>query len=59
MEAVKVFKTKVVNTRRKHQCFKCGFFIQKKELMRNTTYSYDNRLVSLYSCECCEGGLKK
>jgi len=52
-ENIKIFKTKIVNVRKKHQCVKCGGKIEAKEKAENTTISYDGRLISTYFCGSC------
>jgi len=53
-EALRVFKTKLVKkTRRNHQCWFCGKKEPKGSEMINTTFSYDDRLVSVYKCIKC------
>ena len=48
---VRVFKTKIVKPRKKHQCIKCGGKIEPKQECINTTFSYDGRLISVYFCQ--------
>lgn len=54
---IKVFKSKTVKVRKKHQCIKCGGKIAVGYNAINTTYSYDGRLVSVYYCACCNVGI--
>ena len=49
-DAIKVFKIKLVLTRKKHECWGCGKINPIKTEMINTTFSYDGRLVSVYHC---------
>ncbi len=49
----KVFKSKDVKTRIKHECIRCGNKFPVGTNMNNTTFSYDNRLVSVYFCFAC------
>ena len=51
---IKVFKSKIVNPRLKHQCVKCGGKIKPKQECTNTTFSYDGILVSVYFCHLVE-----
>lgn len=54
-DAIKVFKVKQVNkTRRKHECWSCGVVHPKGSKLINTTFSYDQRLVSVYQCFDCK-----
>jgi len=57
-DAIKVFKTKLVRkTRKKHECWGCGKKQPKGSEMVNTTFSYDDRLVSVYHCTECKSFL--
>jgi len=54
-DAIKIFKTKLVRkTRKKHECWGCGKKQPKGSEMINTTFSYDDRLVSVYHCTECK-----
>ena len=54
-DAIKIFKTKLVRkTRKKHECWGCGKKQPKGTAMVNTTFSYDDRLVSVYHCTECK-----
>ena len=52
-EKCKIYKSKIVKVSKNHECAKCGIKIPKGDNARNTTYSYDKRLVSLYICCYC------
>lgn len=52
----KIYKTKIVKVIKNHECAKCGIKILKGDNARNTTFSYDKRLISLYICTCCNVG---
>lgn len=53
-DKVKVFRTKIVTVRKKHQCAKCGEKISIKQKAVNTTFSYDEKLISVYFCGVCD-----
>ena len=54
-DAINIFKTKLVRkTRKKHECWGCGKKQPKGTSMVNTTFSYDDRLVSVYHCTECK-----
>jgi RNase P subunit RPR2 len=55
-EKSKVYETKIVKVAKNHECVKCGIKIWKGDNARNTTYSYDDRLISLYICTFCNVG---
>ena len=51
---IKIFKSKIVKPRIKHQCVKCGSKIEPKQECTNITFSYDGRLLSVYFCHSVE-----
>jgi DNA-directed RNA polymerase subunit RPC12/RpoP len=53
-DTIKVMKTNLVRkTRKNHQCWECGKKFPEGSEMINTTFSYDNRLISVYKCVEC------
>jgi len=53
-DKVKVFRTKIVSVRKKRKCAVCGEKIEIKQKAVNTTFSYDERLISVYFCGVCD-----
>lgn len=54
-DAIKVIKTKLVRkTQKEYECWSCGKKQSKGIEMINTTFSYGDRLMSVYHCVECK-----
>jgi len=56
LSKAKIYKSKIVKVAKLHECAKCGVKIPKGDNARNTTFSYDKRLISVHVCTLCNVG---